>query len=235
MDVAASPFQPAAPPRTDRLLPIWRMFVGEMSRNALIGWPKFAFERACWYRRVVTLRVHLISDPDAIGRIFLENVANYPRPPIVKRMLAGLAGESLLTSGGRRLARPAPADGAGLHAQGRRRPDPGLRRGGANRPRPLDARPDRHGGRGDPRHGGCHQPDPVLRRTIASPRTGPGHMQAALAAVTEYRLGVLLGALGWTAPPSPRRGEVEAPVHPRAPGRFRPPPAGLIHRPRRTS
>lgn len=88
-------FQPVFPPRLSRPLPVWRQFVGEMRRNPLINWPQSVFETHYWYRRVVTVRVHLVSDPDAIGRVLLDNAANYAKPRLLKRLFGPLIGDGL--------------------------------------------------------------------------------------------------------------------------------------------
>lgn len=207
MDVAAA-FQPVAPPRTDRPLPVWRMFVGEMSRNSLLGWPSFAFQQPYWYRRVVTLRVHLISDPEAIGRVLLDNVANYPKPPLVKRMMAALTGESLLTS----------EDGA--WREQRRLMAPAFTPQAVAELIPIFARAagsaaDRWTpGRIDMAAEATRVTAAVINQTLFSDEPSltsdeaAGHMQAALAAAGEYRLGVLFGAPWLDRSPIARRGEI---------------------------
>ncbi len=94
------PFRPARPERVPRPLPAWRQFFGELKRNPLMGWPELAFEQLYWYRPFLTLRYHLVSDPEAIGRVFLDNAANYGKPGLIRRMLAPLVGESLLLAEG---------------------------------------------------------------------------------------------------------------------------------------
>ncbi|MBT9472983.1 MAG: cytochrome P450 [Pseudomonadota bacterium] len=205
---AQSRFRPAAPAREDRLRPIWRLFFGEMSRNALVGWPKFAFERDYWFRRVITLRTHLISDPEAIGRVLLDNAANYPKPPLVKRMLRNLTGEGLLTSDGepwreqRRLMAPVFTPGAVAHFM------------------PLfveaaKATADRWTpGRIDVAAETTRTTAQVISRALFSDEPSltsaqaSEHMHAALAAVGEYRLGVLIGMPWLDRSPIARRGEI---------------------------
>lgn len=201
-------FHPAMPAREDHLLPIWRMFIGEMSKNALVGWPKFAFEQPYLFRRVVTQRVHLISDPDAIGRVLLDNVANFPKPPLVKRMLSNLAGDGLLTSDGeawreqRRLMAPSFTPGAVTHFM------------------PLFAQAaiataDRWApGRIDVAVEATRTTADVVSRALfsneysLSSTEASEHMHAALAALGEYRLGVLIGAPWLDRSSLARRGEI---------------------------
>lgn len=207
-DKALSRFRPVAPKREDRLLPIWRMFVGEMSRNSLVGWPQFAFERAYWFRRVITLRMHLISDPEAIGRILLDNAANYPKPPLVKRMLSSLAGEGLLTSDGeawreqRRLMAPVFTPGAVAHFMP-------LFAEAANAtadrwaPGRIDVAAETTRTTAEIISRALFSNEPALTSAEAS-----GHMHAALAAIGEYRLGVLIGAPWLDRSSLARRGEI---------------------------
>lgn len=95
-----APFRPAAPEQPEDWRPTWRVFVDKDAQNPLNGWPKEAFEHHHHARRVLHLRYHFISDPDAIKRVLLDRVADYPKPGIVKQMLAPAMGESLLTTEG---------------------------------------------------------------------------------------------------------------------------------------
>lgn len=207
-DHAQGRFRPVSPPREAQPRPIWRLFVGEMSKNALVGWPAFAFERTNWFRRVVTQRVHLISAPEAIGRIFLDNVANYPKPPLVRRMLGGLIGEGLLTSEGeawreqRRLMAPAFTPGAVAHFM------PLFMKAAdaaANRwtPGRIDVAAEATRTAAEVVSRALFSDEPSLTSAEAS-----DHMHAALAAIAEYRLGVLIGAPWLDRSPLSRRGEI---------------------------
>jgi cytochrome P450 len=94
-------FRPNAPEPLERdpgILPL--LFNPRMARNVLTALPRDAFERR--YRRLQALHLtyHGINDPEAIKRVFLDNVANYRRPRFVKRMLLPLIGEGLLNAEG---------------------------------------------------------------------------------------------------------------------------------------
>ncbi|RZL27932.1 MAG: cytochrome P450, partial [Sphingomonas sp.] len=44
--------------------------------------------------------MHLVSEPDAIGRVLLDNKANYERPALVRRLLRGGLGDGLFNAEG---------------------------------------------------------------------------------------------------------------------------------------
>lgn len=93
-------FTPAHPPRVAEPSPVWRQFVGEMRRNPLLNWPQSAIEQTYWFRRIVNLRYHLVSDPDAIGHVLLANAGNYAKPAILKRIFGSMVGEGLFLADG---------------------------------------------------------------------------------------------------------------------------------------
>lgn len=90
----AAPFRPVMPP------PVWRRLSGELATNWVAGWPQAAFHQRYMFARVVTVRNHIINDPDAIGRVLLENAANYEKPALIKRILAPAVGWNLLVADG---------------------------------------------------------------------------------------------------------------------------------------
>lgn len=95
-----APFRPAAPIPREDWRPSWRVFVDKDAQNPLSGWPKVAFEHHHHLQKIFHLNYHFISDPDAIKRVLLDNAGNYPKPGIVKQLLAPALGESLLTTDG---------------------------------------------------------------------------------------------------------------------------------------
>ena len=111
-------FVPVHPPRTDRLAPVWAAFFGERSRNSIMGWSHAAFDG--WYvrRQVLGMTVHIPRHPDMIEHVLLGNAANYTKPRVVKRLIAPLVGEGLLSADGelwrtqRRIVAPTFAPGA---------------------------------------------------------------------------------------------------------------------------
>ena len=95
-----APFRPAMPDRPEDWLPVWRVFVDKSAQNPLNGWPKQAFDDHYKARKVFTLNYHFISDPAAIQHVLLDKMGRYPKPGIVKRMLAPAMGDSLLSTDG---------------------------------------------------------------------------------------------------------------------------------------
>lgn len=93
-------FDPPYPPRGPGPVPVWRGFFGERARNAVYGWSRQAFEVPHIRRNVLGYTVHVVSDPDAIQHVLLDNVANYVKPGIIKRLLAPTIGNGLLTAEG---------------------------------------------------------------------------------------------------------------------------------------
>src|SRR5690242_20463647 len=93
-------FRPAAPFRPDLPPPMWRRLSGELATNWVAGWPKAAFRERYIFAKVLTVRDHIINDPDAIGHVLLENAANYEKPALIKRILAPAVGWNLLVADG---------------------------------------------------------------------------------------------------------------------------------------
>ncbi len=91
-------FTPPQPLRVRAWAPVWSAFVGERVRNSVHGWPAEAFEALHKRRTILGYTVHIISDPDAIGRIMLDNKANYPRPDVIRRLLDPLLGGGLFNA-----------------------------------------------------------------------------------------------------------------------------------------
>ena len=93
-------FRPAAPIRPTTPPSLWRRLSGELATNWVAGWPQGSFRERYMFARVITVRNHIINDPDAIGRVLLDNAANYEKPALVKRILAPSVGWNLLVSDG---------------------------------------------------------------------------------------------------------------------------------------
>lgn len=81
-------------------MPIWTAFVGARANNSVHGWPHDAFRLFWKTRRVLGYTVHVVSDPDAIGRVLLDNKANYERPAVVRRLLSRALGGGLFNAEG---------------------------------------------------------------------------------------------------------------------------------------
>jgi len=93
-------FVPPFPPRSDGPVPVWRGFVGERARTAVYGWSERAFALPYIRRKVFGYNVHIPLTPDAVGRVLLDNAANYVKPDIVKTLLKPTIGRGLLSSDG---------------------------------------------------------------------------------------------------------------------------------------
>lgn len=113
-----APFVPVQPPRTADWMPGWRGLFGERMRNTIYGWPEPAFDEFYRKRRILGFNVHIVTDPDMVGRVLLDNKENYIRPRIAQRILSPLIGNGLLSSEGedwkkqRRIVAPSFAPGA---------------------------------------------------------------------------------------------------------------------------
>ena len=99
--MAADPdFIPPYPPRPPGPAPFWAGLFGERARSAVHGWSEQAFEKTHIRRRVFGWTVHIPLDPDSIQRVMLDNAGNYPKPDIVRRLIAPMIGRGLLSSDG---------------------------------------------------------------------------------------------------------------------------------------
>lgn len=203
-------FRPAYPPRVERPLPVWRQFVGEMRSNPLLNWPKAAFEEPYWFRRIATLRYHLVSDPDAIGQVLLINAANYAKPGIVKRIFGSMVGDGLFLADGeawkdqRRVMAPvftpgAVAEFAPIFLEVAKRSADRWAQQADGR---IDASAESVRTTFDVIGQALFSGDPTLTSDEASI-----HIHAALAGMAEYRLGVLFGMPWLDRSQTARRGK----------------------------
>jgi cytochrome P450 len=69
-------------------------------RNVLEILPELAYRQPIVSGRTGTGHWHMVQDPGALKRIFLDNAANYPKSEVMIRMLRAAVGESLFTSEG---------------------------------------------------------------------------------------------------------------------------------------
>lgn len=93
-------YVPPYPPRGLGPVAAWRGLIGERARTAVYGWSESAFETGYLRRDVFGFRVHIPLTPALVQRVLLDNAANYVKPDIVKRLLAPMIGEGLLTADG---------------------------------------------------------------------------------------------------------------------------------------
>ena len=68
-------------------------------RNVLEIIPEVAYRQPIVSGRMAA-RWHMVQDPAALRRIFLDNVENYPKSEVMVRMLRPAVGDSLFTSEG---------------------------------------------------------------------------------------------------------------------------------------
>ncbi len=71
-----------------------------LARNPLLIWSEAHFERPVLYGENRFRRVISLQDPDAIGRVLVDNAGNYVKGPIQRRILGPLLGDGLLTTEG---------------------------------------------------------------------------------------------------------------------------------------
>ena len=208
-DVAPA-FRPVYPPRVARPLPVWRQFVGEMRRNPLLNWPQFMFEEPYWFRRVVTLRYHMVNDPAAIGHVLLANAANYAKPGILKRIFGSMVGDGLFLADGenwkdqRRLMAPvftpgSVAEFAPIFLEVAQRSADRWAQAGAER---IDASTEAVRATFDVIGQALFSGEPALTSDEAS-----AQIHAALSGMAEYRLGVLFGMPWLDRSQTARRGQ----------------------------
>lgn len=93
-------FRPAAPEETDRWPSFYDMFFGETARNPLVGWPSEVFDVLNRKNRVFHLTYHGVSDPEGIKHVLLDNYTNYQKPKLIRDVLAPAIGEGLFTAEG---------------------------------------------------------------------------------------------------------------------------------------
>lgn len=98
--MSSTRFVPPFPPRNSGPVPVWRGFVGERARTAVYGWSERAFTLPYIRRKVLGYNVHIPLEPEAVGRVLLDNAANYVKPDIVKTLLKPTIGRGLLSSDG---------------------------------------------------------------------------------------------------------------------------------------
>lgn len=99
MAMDAEPFGLAMPPRPEKALSTLAFF-RTVATNSLAVCDEELFDELIVPRRYLWQRVFFVSDPDAIKRVFLDNVSNYPRFRYIRRLFqANLGTGSLGTEG----------------------------------------------------------------------------------------------------------------------------------------
>lgn len=87
----------AVPP--PRPLPIWRA-MAVARRNTLAVIPAGAFEARVFDQSSALGRSFLVSDPEGVKRVLLDEAANYPKSEFQNRIFAAALGDGILTSDG---------------------------------------------------------------------------------------------------------------------------------------
>jgi len=89
----------AMPPRPARPLSAWQMLKTAGS-NSLAIWDDAVFDELIVERRYLQQRVVVISDPNGIQRVLVENFANYRRADALRRLLLPALGTGILINDG---------------------------------------------------------------------------------------------------------------------------------------
>ena len=70
------------------------------SENEFERLPRVAYEKPIWEFSSVFGKGFIISDPVGVKRVLVDNVANYPKTEMERKILGGMLGEGLLVSDG---------------------------------------------------------------------------------------------------------------------------------------
>ncbi len=79
-------FRPAAPARLDRPVSKLSQLFGAASRDMVKWWPADSFRDLTTTRVILGTTYHAINDPEAVRRVLLDNVGNYPKPGPLRRV-----------------------------------------------------------------------------------------------------------------------------------------------------
>jgi len=88
---AIESFIPAAPPRLARPASRWSVLFGPASRNIVRWWTADSFREPSITNVIAGATYHAINDPEAVRRVLLDNVANYRKPSLLRRVAPLLA------------------------------------------------------------------------------------------------------------------------------------------------
>src|ERR1022692_3228329 len=96
--MSSSPFIPvSAPVHRRRLSRLETAFIAR--RNVLEIIPSYAYRQPIVSGDIL-VRWHMLADPAGMKRVMLDNLANYPKSEIMRRMLRPAIGESLFNADG---------------------------------------------------------------------------------------------------------------------------------------
>ena len=90
---------PSAPKPATEVLPLWRTIL-QLRRNALTTWGEPAYEHDIFSRPFMGRTSFLVSHPDGIRRVLVDNHANYGRTPATIRILRPILGDGLFLAEG---------------------------------------------------------------------------------------------------------------------------------------
>ncbi len=89
-------FIPTAPARRDKPASVLNQLFGAASRNLVQWWTAESFRTPVTTNTILGTTYHAINDPEAVRRVLLDNVENYPKPDQLARvfplMVDGLFG-----------------------------------------------------------------------------------------------------------------------------------------------
>ncbi len=97
--LARQPIVPAAPRPATEVLPLWRTIL-QLQRNAISTWGEPAYELDIVSRPFMGRTSFLVSHPDGIKRVLVDNHANYGRTPAGIRILRPILGDGLFLAEG---------------------------------------------------------------------------------------------------------------------------------------
>ena len=97
--IVAPPYTPPAPPIPAADLGL-RAFLHAARTNALLLWPRAAYEEDSHATRFLGRTTLLLNAPEAIRQVLVDNPANYRRSPASIRILRPLTGAGLLLAEG---------------------------------------------------------------------------------------------------------------------------------------
>jgi cytochrome P450 len=84
-------FIPAAPARRSKPASKWSQLFGPASRNIVQWWTAESFRTPRTTHVVLGTTYHAINDPEAVRRVLLDNVDNYLKPSLLRRVVPLLA------------------------------------------------------------------------------------------------------------------------------------------------
>ena len=97
--LARAPVVPAVPRPATEVLPLWRTIL-QLRRNALSTWGEPAYEHDIFSRPFLGRTSFLVSHPEGIRRVLVDNHAKYGRTPAGIRILRPILGDGLFLADG---------------------------------------------------------------------------------------------------------------------------------------